>query len=231
MVSHKSGQICQESPKNREVVWHQTTVTRSDREQQNGHSGFILWFTGLSGAGKSTLANRVEEILFRNRCRSYVLDGDNVRHGLCSDLGFSKVDRRENIRRIGETAKLFMDAGFIVLTAFISPFKEDRDLVRALVAEGDFIEVYCNTPLDVCEQRDTKGLYRKARLGEIPGFTGISSPYEAPYDPEIEIFTGRDGLEECSATVVDYLQSQGKLPDLTRSRGQASAITGSLGGG
>jgi adenylylsulfate kinase len=204
-------------PMNRAVVWHRSTVTRSDRERQNGHSGLILWFTGLSGAGKSTLANRVEESLFQSGCRTYVLDGDNVRHGLCSDLGFSTEDRQENIRRIGETAKLFWDAGIIVLTAFISPFRADREMVRGLVEPGEFIEVYCNTPLHVCERRDPKGLYQKARRGEISEFTGISSPYEVPRDPEIEVFTGRDGLEECAAAVVTYLRVHRKLPDIAGS--------------
>ncbi|MGH8557516.1 MAG: adenylyl-sulfate kinase [Methylococcales bacterium] len=189
----------------RELVWHPSRVTRSDRERRNGHRGLILWFTGLSGAGKSTLASRVEEVLFQQRCRAYLLDGDNVRHGLCADLGFSAEHRRENIRRIGETARLFMDAGIIVLTAFISPFRADRELVRSLVPSGDFVEVYCNTPLHICECRDPKGLYRKARRGEIPEFTGVSSPYEAPCKPEIEVFTGRESLETCVAEVVDRL--------------------------
>lgn len=215
MVYQEPGRTGQEFPKSKGVIWHPVKVTREDKERQNNHRSFILWFTGFSGAGKSTLANRVEEILFQRGCRSYVLDGDNVRHGLCADLEFSQEDRRENIRRIGETAKLFTDAGLIVLAAFISPFKEDRELVRALVDGGDFIEVYCNTPLNVCEQRDIKGLYRKARKGEIARFTGISSPYEAPNDPEIEVLTGRIGLEECSMTVIDYLQSHKMLPNST----------------
>ncbi|WP_082411785.1 adenylyl-sulfate kinase [Methylogaea oryzae] len=197
---------------NTDIVWHQSAVARQQRERQNRHRSFILWFTGLSGAGKSTLANRVEELLFQNGCRTYVLDGDNVRHGLCRDLGFSPDERRENIRRVGETAKLFMDAGVIVLTAFISPFSEDRDMVRALVESGDFIEVYCNTPLHVCERRDTKGLYRRARRGEIADFTGISSPYQAPLSPDLEVPTGRRGLEECAAMVVGFLAERGKVP-------------------
>lgn len=171
------------------VVWHQATVTRIRREAQNGHRGAILWFTGLSGAGKSTLAHAVEEQLHQMGCRTFVLDGDNVRHGLCGDLGFSEKDRVENIRRIGEVTKLFMEAGVIVLTAFISPFRADRDKVRAMVGAGDFYEIYCQCPLELCEQRDVKGLYKKARLGEIQQFTGISSPYESPLSPELIVDT------------------------------------------
>ncbi|MCU0735854.1 MAG: adenylyl-sulfate kinase [Methylotetracoccus sp.] len=191
----------------RNIVWHEGKVARADREQQNGHRSAIIWFTGLSGAGKSTLAHRIEEMLFDLGCRAYVFDGDNVRHGLCSDLGFSAEDRAENIRRIGEMSKLFVDAGVIALTAFISPFRRDRDLVRSLVEPGDFIEVYCDTPLDVCEARDVKGLYQRARSGLIPEFTGISSPYEAPQNPEIIVRTGHDSLEQCAAQVLDYLRA------------------------
>jgi adenylylsulfate kinase len=199
------GEFDKLSARQRELKWHHSSVTRNDRERQNAHKGQIVWLTGLSGAGKSTLASRVEEVLFQSGCRTYLLDGDNVRHGLCSDLGFSTKDRQENIRRIGETAKLFMDAGIIVLTAFISPFRADRELVRALVQPGDFIEVYCNATLHVCENRDPKGLYKKARRGDIPEFTGISSPYEAPLNPEIEVFTGRENLDVCVAQVIDHL--------------------------
>jgi adenylylsulfate kinase len=187
------------------IVWHHGAVTRASRESLNGHRSFILWFTGLSGAGKSTLAHRVEELLHRRGCRTYVLDGDNVRHGLCGDLGFSAGDRQENIRRIGEMSKLIIDAGVITLTAFISPFRQDRDMVRSLVGEGDFIEVFCDAPLEVCEGRDVKGLYRKARNGELPDFTGISSPYEEPLNPEITVHTGRDGLDVCAQQVISYL--------------------------
>jgi adenylylsulfate kinase len=206
-----AGKIDKAPPTSRELVWHQSRVMRNDRERQNAHKGQIVWLTGLSGAGKSTLASWVEEVLFQSGCRTYLLDGDNVRHGLCSDLGFSTKDRQENIRRIGETARLFMDAGIIVLTAFISPFRADRELVRALVQPGDFIEVYCNATLHVCENRDPKGLYKKARRGDIPEFTGISSPYEAPLKPEIEVFTGRENLDVCVAQVIDYLDICGKL--------------------
>ena len=179
------------------VVWHHATVTRARREAQNGHRGAIVWFTGLSGAGKSTLAHAVEEHLHQMGCRTFVLDGDNVRHGLCGDLGFSAADRAENIRRVGEVAKLFMEAGVIVLTAFISPFREDRNKVRAMVQPGEFIEIYCQCPVEVCEQRDTKGLYKKARAGEIGQFTGISSPYQAPDTPELVVNTSERSLNDC----------------------------------
>lgn len=159
------------------IVWHHSSVTRARREMQNGHKSAVLWFTGLSGAGKSTLAHAVEETLHLMGCRTFVLDGDNVRHGLCSDLSFSEADRRENIRRVGEAAKLFVEADVIVLTAFISPFREDRERVRKLLGEQDFMEIHCHCPLEVCEQRDVKGLYRRAREGLIKNFTGISSPY------------------------------------------------------
>ena len=166
------------------VVWHQATVTRPRREKKNGHIGGLFWFTGLSGAGKSTLAHAVEEQLFQLGYNTYVLDGDNVRHGLCADLTFSDDDRKENIRRISHMANLFVQAGVIVLTAFISPFRTDRDNARK-IAGADFHEIYCNCSLEVCEQRDVKGLYKRARAGEIPHFTGISSPYEAPVHPEL----------------------------------------------
>ncbi len=198
-------------PMQANVLWHHATVTRQRREQMNGHKSFILWFTGLSGAGKSTLAHCVEESLFLHGCRTYVFDGDNVRHGLCADLGFSDADRAENIRRIGEMSKLFIDAGGIALAAFISPFRKDRDSVRASVKAGDFIEIFCHAPLSVCEQRDVKGLYRKARRGEIPNFTGISSPYETPGNPEIIVMTGESTVEECARQIIGYLQHKGKI--------------------
>ena len=184
-------------PASDNVVWHHATVTRARREAQNGHRGAIIWFTGLSGAGKSTLAHAVEEHLHQMGCRTFVLDGDNVRHGLCGDLGFSAADRVENIRRVGEVAKLFMEAGVIVLTAFISPFRGDRNKVRAMVQPGEFVEIYCQCPVEVCEQRDTKGLYKKARAGEIGQFTGISSPYEAPDRPELVVNTSERSLQDC----------------------------------
>jgi adenylylsulfate kinase len=169
------------------VVWHHATVTRERREAQNGHKSCVLWFTGLSGAGKSTLAHAVEEQLHQRGCRTFVLDGDNVRHGLSSNLGFSEDDRRENIRRIGEAAKLMMEAGVIAMTAFISPFRSDREAVRKLMPHGDFLEIYCKASLATCESRDVKGLYKKARAGEIKNYTGIDSPYEAPEKPELVI--------------------------------------------
>jgi adenylylsulfate kinase len=184
------------------VVWHHATVTRQRREAQNGHRGAILWFTGLSGAGKSTLAHAVEEALHQKGCRTFVLDGDNVRHGLCGDLGFSPQDRVENIRRIGEMAKLFMQAGVIVLTAFISPYRDERDKVRNMVTPGDFIEIYCDASVEVCESRDVKKMYKKARAGQIAEFTGISSPYEAPGNPEIFVKTGEENLGKCVAKVM-----------------------------
>jgi adenylylsulfate kinase len=172
------------------VTWQQGSVSRQDKQHLNGHRSVVIWFTGLSGAGKSTLANAVEKKLYQLQCRSFVLDGDNVRHGLCGDLGFSEADRQENIRRIGETAKLFSQAGVITLAAFISPYRADRRRVRALFAPGDFVEVYCRCDLEVCEGRDVKGMYRKARLGEIRDFTGVSAPYEEPENAELVIETG-----------------------------------------
>ena len=194
------------------IVWHHSTVTRAARAHQRGHRSAILWFTGLSGAGKSTLANAVNSALFEQGLACYVLDGDNVRHGLCSDLGFSDGDREENIRRIGEVAKLFLDAGVVVLTAFVSPFRADRHRARALVEEGDFIEIHCAADLNVCEERDTKGLYAKARSGEIKEFTGISSPYEEPEQPELRIDTGHQSLDDCVSQVLSHLQKVGVIP-------------------
>lgn len=191
--------------KNNNVVWHHATVTRERRQRLNGHDSFILWFTGLSGAGKSTLAHALEEQLHQMGCRTFVFDGDNVRHGLNKNLGFSKEDRKENIRRIGEMCKLFVEAGIIALTAFISPYREDRDMVRRLVQEGDFIEVFCDCSLEVCESRDVKGLYAKARRGEVPEFTGISSPYERPENPELVIDTENTSLDDCLKLVIEYL--------------------------
>ncbi|MDD2685279.1 MAG: adenylyl-sulfate kinase [Gallionella sp.] len=191
------------------VVWHHATVTRERRQQLNEHRGALLWFTGLSGAGKSTLAHAVEEALHQQGCRTFVLDGDNVRHGLCSDLGFSETDRKENIRRIGEMSKLFVEAGTIVLTAFISPFREDRSRVRGLCQHGDFIEIFCDSSIEVCEQRDVKGLYQKARQGLIKDFTGISSPYQVPDNPELIAPTGSETLEACVAQVIAFLGQRG----------------------
>lgn len=186
-------------------------VNRQLRQALNQHPSVLLWFTGLSGAGKSTLAHAVERRLFEHDYRTYVLDGDNVRLGLCSDLGFSEADRRENIRRISETAKLMLDAGLIVMTAFISPFREDRLKARGLFPHGDFIEIYCATPLEVCEQRDVKGLYARARAGEVKEFTGISSPYEPPMNPELTVETGSKPLEACVEQVMTFLRHKGVL--------------------
>jgi len=193
------------------VVWHHATVTRKRREEQNGHHSVILWFTGLSGAGKSTLAHAVEEHLHQRGCRTFVFDGDNVRHGLCADLGFSVKDRGENNRRVGEMAKLFIEAGVIALTAFISPSCAQRKQVRSLVPHGDFLEVYCKCSLEVCEQRDVKGLYKRARAGEIMDFTGISAPYEEPTAPELVIETDLLSLNESTAVVIQLLENRGIL--------------------
>jgi adenylylsulfate kinase len=197
-----------DKPVSANVVWHHATVTRARREAQNGHRGAIIWFTGLSGSGKSTLAHAVEEGLHQRGCRTFVMDGENIRHGLCGDLGFSTRDRQENIRRIGEVSKLFLEAGVIVLTAFISPYRADRERVRGMVAHGDFIEVYCDTPLQICESRDVKGLYQKARTGQIPEFTGISAPYEAPENPELTLHTGTDELDACVQQVITELMNR-----------------------
>ncbi len=191
------------------VVWHHATVTRSRREGINGHRSVVLWFTGLSGAGKSTLAHAVEEHLHQEGCRTFVFDGDNVRHGLCADLGFSAADRSENVRRIGQMAKLFVDAGVIALTAFISPFRADRQRVREIVGESDFLEIYCRCSLQECERRDVKGLYAKARAGTIREFTGVSSPYEEPLVPDLVIDTERQSLEESVESVCGLLVARG----------------------
>jgi len=190
------------------TIYHNATVTRDRRNQLNGHKSAVIWFTGLSGSGKSTLAHSVEEELYKLGCRVFVLDGDNVRHGLSSNLTFSDNDRKENIRRIGEAAKLMMEAGIITMTAFISPFKKDRNLVRQLLPQGDFIEIYCNASLETCESRDVKGLYKRARAREIKNYTGIDSPYEAPDNPELIIDTEGELLEESVAKVIDFLKSK-----------------------
>lgn len=194
--------------KDNHITWHQAAVTKEERQKLNGHKSCVLWFTGLSGSGKSTLANAVDKALYQQKYRSYVLDGDNIRHGLNNDLSFRKEDRKENIRRIGEVAKLFVDSGQIVSSAFISPFREDRQLVRKMFTEGEFIEIYLNCPIQVCEHRDPKGLYRKARMGEIPEFTGISSPYEIPDQPEIIIDTDKMTIEQSVETVLSFLKEK-----------------------
>lgn len=192
------------------ITWHDHAITRADRENKNGHGAAVLWFTGLSASGKSCIAQALQMYLFEQGCQSYVLDGDNVRHGLNKDLGFSPADREENIRRIGEVAALFLDAGFIVSTAFISPYQADRDLVRQLCGDR-FIEIFVDCPVDVCAQRDPKGLYQKAKEGKIPEFTGISAPYEAPANPEILLQTATHSIEECVTQITAYLREAGIL--------------------
>jgi len=210
------------------VTWHEHSVSRADRERLNGHRGCIVWFTGLSGCGKSTVANLVDNKLHQLGVHSFVLDGDNVRHGLCAGpgmlkdrhgeafakrfgLGFSAEDREENIRRIGSVARLFADAGIVTLTAFVSPYRRDRDAVRASLAPGDFIEVFVNAPLEVCEARDPKGLYKKARAGEIRGFTGIDDPYEPPTAAELVLAAGDRPADALADEVIGYLQAAGKI--------------------
>ena len=195
------------------IVWHQGAVTREDRQRLNGHRGCTVWLTGLSGAGKSTIAVDLEKRLLERGVRTYILDGDNVRHGLNKNLGFSPEDRTENIRRIGEVAKLFTDAGMVALTAFISPYRADRDQVRGLMAAGDFVEVFVDCPVDVCEQRDPKGLYKKARAGQLKNFTGIDDPYEAPLRAELTIDATSTSPQEGALQLLQYLQKQGILPE------------------
>jgi adenylylsulfate kinase len=187
------------------IVWHDTKITKEQRSSLTNQKPCVLWFTGLSGSGKSTIANAVEEKLYKNGNFTYLLDGDNIRHGLNKDLGFSEEDRVENIRRIGEVSKLFVDAGLIVLSAFISPFRKDRDFVRSLVKVGEFIEIFIDTPIEECEKRDPKGLYKKARNGEIKNFTGIDSPYEPPVNSEIHIKNVNISVDEASDAVINYL--------------------------
>lgn len=196
------------------ITWHEANVVQADREKLLNQKGCVIWFTGLSGSGKSTLALEVESKLYQRGHLTYVLDGDNVRHGLNKNLGFSPEDREENIRRIGEVAKLFNEAGVIVMTAFISPYRTDRDNARDLLDEGRFVEVFVDCPLEVCEARDTKGLYQKARAGEIKEFTGISAPYEAPVQPELTVNTDSLTLDECTERVIAFLESKGLIPVL-----------------
>ncbi|MFF3022775.1 adenylyl-sulfate kinase [Gottfriedia sp. NPDC057948] len=190
------------------IVWHQASISKEDRRQKNKHHSCILWFTGLSASGKSTIANEIAKALYHLNVQQYVLDGDNIRHGLNKDLGFTDFDRTENIRRIGEVAKLFVDNGQIVLTAFISPFIADRNIVRSLVEQDEFIEVYVECSVETCESRDPKGLYKKAKNGEIQNFTGISSPYEAPINPEITLNTDKQSVQECVETIIQFLKSK-----------------------
>ena len=208
------------STKATNIVWHNYKVIKEDRHRINGHKSCILWITGLSGAGKSTLAVEVEKELYKRQIHSYVLDGDNIRHGLNSDLGFNAKDRQENIRRIGEVSKLLVDAGLFAISAFISPFREDRQKVRDLFNPGEFIEIYVKCGLEECEKRDPKGLYEKARQGIIKDFTGISSPYEAPINPELVVDTEELTIEECVEHVVSYLKCNGYI----NSKGQSAVI-------
>jgi adenylylsulfate kinase len=201
------------------VVWQENPVSREDREEQRGHRGVVMWFTGLSASGKTTVAMEVERRLFEGGYFSVVLDGDNVRHGLNKDLGFSPEDRQENIRRIGEVAKLFAEAGAIVITAFISPYRKDRDGIREIMTRpADFVEVMVSCPLEVCEARDPKGLYARARAGEIPDFTGISAPYEAPEAPELTVETNVYDIDQCVEQVLGYLREHGYINNVDRLR-------------
>lgn len=190
------------------IVWHEASIEKVARRKKNGHQSFILWFTGLSASGKSSVANAVAAKLFEDNKQAYVLDGDNIRHGLNNDLGFDEASRKENIRRIGEVSKLFVDAGQIVLTAFISPYQADRDTVRSLVEEGEFIEVFVDCSLEECERRDPKGLYKKARNAEIPNFTGISAPYEAPIKPEFVVDSEKYSIEDCADQLIAFLKEK-----------------------
>ncbi len=193
------------------VTWHEHRVSKAERCKQNGHKGAVLWFTGLSGSGKSTIANTVDHKLFEMGKHTFVLDGDNIRMGLNKNLGFSPEDRTENIRRIGEVSKLYTDAGILVMTAFISPYLEDRDQVRAIMGDDEFIEVLVKASLETCEERDPKGLYKKARAGEIKGFTGIDAPYEAPEKPELVLDSDAKGIDELADEVIAYLEANGYL--------------------
>jgi len=192
--------------KSSNIIYHQASVTRQRRNKLNNHRSIVLWFTGLSGSGKSTLAHAVEEKLFQKGCRTFVLDGDNVRHGLNSNLDFSEAGRTENIRRISEVSKLMLESGLIVMTAFISPIKKDRNEAKKLISSDDFIEIYCKASVEVCENRDVKGLYKRARAGEIKNYTGIDSPYEEPENPELIIDTDNQSLEDSVSTILNFLE-------------------------
>ncbi|MEB7825504.1 adenylyl-sulfate kinase [Staphylococcus chromogenes] len=194
------------------ITWHDSEVTKAERQAHHNHKSAILWFTGLSGSGKSTISVALEKALFERGLNTYRLDGDNVRHGLNNNLGFSPEDRQENIRRIAEVSKLMVDAGLIALTAFISPYKADRDRAREIVEDGEFIEIYTKASVEACEKRDPKGLYQKARKGEIPEFTGISAPYEAPEQPEIVIDTEETSIEEAVLQIINYLETHDYIP-------------------
>jgi adenylylsulfate kinase len=199
-------------PKATNIYWHDGAITRSDRERLNGHRGFTIWFTGLSGSGKSTLAVATEKALYERGYHTYILDGDNVRHGLNKNLGFSPGDRMENIRRIGESANLFRDCGIINLTAFISPYRKDRQMARVLSKDDSFIEIFVDCPLKVCEERDPKGVYKKVRQGIIKDFTGIDAPYELPENPEIHLHTDHMSVKECVGVIISYLIGNEYIP-------------------
>jgi adenylylsulfate kinase len=200
--------------KSSNVIYHHASVTRQRRNKLNEHRSVVLWFTGLSGSGKSTLAHSLEEKLYQKGCRTFVLDGDNVRHGLNSNLDFSESGRTENIRRISEVSKLMLESGLIVMTAFISPFNKDRNEARKLISSDDFIEIYCKASLEICETRDVKGLYKRARAGEIKNYTGIDSPYEIPENPELIIDTDNQGLEDSVSTILSFLELNGIISKL-----------------
>jgi adenylyl-sulfate kinase len=205
-MHHRRGAAARKTRKKaRHVYWSQSRITTHQRAARNRHPGCIIWLTGLSGAGKSTIAVRLEKALFDLGRHTYILDGDNIRHGLCSDLGFSHNDRTENIRRIGEAARLFADAGIICIAAFISPYRADRDLARRIASRGKFLEVYVNAPLEICEQRDPKGLYARARAGELKNFTGVSAPYEPPLKPEVDLDTNQLSVAECVGIILKRL--------------------------
>ncbi|AYY25059.1 adenylyl-sulfate kinase [Bacillus cereus] len=194
--------------KNINITWHEAIITKEDRQKLNNHKSLVVWFTGLSGAGKSTLASEVEKLLHKQRVNTYILDGDNIRHGLNKDLGFQPEDRKENIRRIGEVSRLFVDAGIITLVAFISPYREDRQMVRSLFKEGEFLELYVKCSLTECQNRDPKGLYKKALNGEIKGFTGVDAPYEAPLKADLIVETDKHSIEESVKQIINFLKNK-----------------------
>jgi len=209
LFRHCSGNnLMNTQTKNANVVWHRSLVSTDDRNVMNGHKSMNIWFTGYSGSGKSTLAHALEKRLYEMQCRTFVFDGDNVRHGLCKDLGFSNEERRENIRRITEMVKLFLDAGLIALTAFIAPFNKDREIIKLRLGAQNYIEVFCDCPIEICEKRDVKGIYKKARQGLIKDFTGISSPYEYPQSPDIVLQTDRQTIDECIEQLICLLKKR-----------------------